>query len=46
MENTQELRNSAINRRSEIYGKCRNNAHFHRFTHMLKDTEEQDCEKV
>ena len=46
LENTQELGNSVINRRSEIYGKCRHNSHFHRFTYMKKDTEEKACEKV
>ena len=42
VENIQELGKSIINRRSEIYGKCRHNAHFYRFIYIPKDTEEQD----
>ena len=40
VENMQELGNSEINKRSEICGKYRHNAHFHCFTCMLKNTEE------
>lgn len=48
VENKRIFGNSVINNNSEIYGKCRHNAHFHHFMYnnSEKDTEELACEKA